>query len=180
MNARSKKLLKEIVKAHQDREKIYCDGSAKELMDEGFIQVNTNDVDPTDEEAFACYPTEAGLLEVGAAVETESDSEFGIDNDVPMPKIMKKSSNKYPFDALQEIEKDSFHVPVTEKMPEPHKSIASAVSAANKRYIIDTGKVTEDAEGNEIPVMKVQRKFAVRRVDKSDPRGPGARVYRVK
>lgn len=82
-----------------------------------------------------------------------------IDDGIPVPTVRRGSNgSRYPFDALAVGQ--SFHVPVSESKPNPAKSLASTVSAATKR-----------SEG--------AKKFIVRAVDQSDPKGPGARVFRV-
>ena len=84
---------------------------------------------------------------------------FEIDDNVPVPTVRRASGGSiYPFDALAVGQ--SFHVPVSEGKPNPAKSLASTVSAATKR-------------------SNGAKKFIVRSVDASDPKGPGARIFRV-
>ncbi len=84
---------------------------------------------------------------------------------------------QYPFDAL-EVNK-SFHIPATEKRPNPAKSLASTVSAATKKYAEDTGQTKQSVKGNTLPVLKNTRVFTIKAVGAEDPRGPGARVVRT-
>lgn len=152
---------------------------------------------------------------VATAQENSNETpKFAISADVPMPAKAPRSSNlrpmqsKYPYDQLVAVGY-SFHVPATEDNPEPHKTMASNVGAANRRYekpvldehgqpVMETVKkkrVVKDGLGNKVkddkgklvyetyeenqPKTRPDRKFAARRVDKSDPLGPGVRVYRV-
>lgn len=89
---------------------------------------------------------------------------------------------QYPFETM-EIG-DTFFVPVSEKHPDPVKTLGSTVSSANMRYAEDTGekrevnrakrgegnKAVKDAAGNKImekvmvPVYKYTRKFSIRGV----------------
>jgi len=118
-------------------------------------------------------------------------------------------SGGYPFDELELPEGaqygDSFHVAPTAKMPDPAASLASTVSGARAKYAEETGETkvvkkpvyqmeadgvtfSKDGEGKRIktgdkdvtvPVMRLTRDFIVRPVDASDPKGVGARVWRV-
>lgn len=103
----------------------------------------------------------------------------------------------------------SFHVAKTASNPEPWKSMASNVSAANKRSevaVLDANgqpvletvekkalvkgadkKPVLDSEGNKQytvttetrQAMKATKKFIARRVNAQDPNGEGVRVFRV-
>lgn len=134
---------------------------------------------------------------VAAAVAPAAAPSFEIDDDIPMPsgKRTRVGGSKYPFDAL-EVGK-SFHVPVSADDKNPAKTLASTVATANLRYATPkldaegkpvmregikrhkdeaTGKVTTTREM--VPEMNFSRKFVVRAVDTTDPRGAGARVWR--
>ncbi len=89
---------------------------------------------------------------------------------------------KYPFDKLEVGA--SFFVPVSEKLPDPVKTLGSTVSSANMRYASETGETKEvtrakrdgrkaalDSNGQKImetkqvPVYKFARKFSIRGVE---------------
>jgi hypothetical protein len=90
---------------------------------------------------------------------------------------------KYPFDKLEVG--GSFFVPISEKLPNPVKTLGSTVSSANMRYAKETGETKEverakrgvknklvlDANGNKIiekkivPVYSFERKFEIRGVE---------------
>lgn len=90
-------------------------------------------------------------------------SNFAIDDGITMPPSRGgRNRSVYPFDALTVGQ--SFHVPASEAKPNPAKSLASTVSSANKRNAKDGGN---------------KSKFEVRSVDANDPRGAGARVWRI-
>lgn len=96
---------------------------------------------------------------------------------------------QYPFDALEIGQ--TFFVPVSEKHPDPVKTLGSTVSSANMRYAEDTGekrevnrakrgegnKAVKDAAGNKVmekvtvPVYKYTRKFSIRGVVKGETYG---------
>jgi hypothetical protein len=105
-------------------------------------------------------PEEAGTYEVGQA----APSRFELESNIPLPKSRRRvQTMKYPFDVMEVGQ--SFHVAPTEKNPSPSKSLASTVSSAKNRY--------KDSAGNPT------RNFVIRTVDSSDPKGPGARVFRL-
>ena len=164
LTEKSMELLTEIVTQNGLGQKVYCDKRAQPLVEAGLIAVDMNDQNPNDELEFACVPTEEGLKIVGVESPKQMDL-FEIDKNVPMPKVVRRTSTKYPFDKLVEIETDSFHIPQTDDNKDPVKRVASAVNAASKRYLKEDGRF---------------KKFAVRRVGEDDPKGPGCRVYRVK
>jgi len=98
-----------------------------------------------------------------APTATAPTSAFAIDDGITMPPSRGgRNRGVYPFDQLTVGQ--SFHVPASEAKPNPAKSLASTVSSANKR----NGK--EGGSG---------AKYEVRSVDASDPRGAGARVWRI-
>ncbi len=139
--------------------------------------------------------------------EMSIQSEVKIDNDVPVPKMKRvapksKRKSRYPFDDLQVGQ--SFHLPATEKQPEPWKTVARFLTAANtkskvpvephemvkvtkKRIVLDEngeklkekGKlVYEKYQTEELKTVQT-KKFICRRVGADDPAGEGARVFRV-
>lgn len=158
---------------------------------------------------------------VGVDEDGDKKIDFEIDTAVPMPKIDRGANlanfqreSKYPFDSLGEPGKDpntgqpiyaSFHVPATEQNAAPWKSLASTVSAQNKKYqqeavpqemvVVKKRQLRKDAQGNAVldgngkkqyDTVQVQetkkvatRKFACRRVGSDDPRGVGCRVFRT-
>ena len=142
--------------------------------------------------------------------QSAKSSKFSIDSGVAIRKIsrsgntnLKPRESEYPFNAMEIGQ--SFHVPVTADDAEPHKRMASNVSAANTRFekevvpqeiiTVTRKRVTKDENGNVIigqdgkkvyekyqeskPRTEETRKFIARRVDQSDPQGPGVRVFRV-
>lgn len=93
---------------------------------------------------------------------------------IPMKRRKTKPDSVVNFDEL-EVDGFSTHIPATPEKPEPHRHYGSTVSAARKRYAVQTGV---DSEGN--PVVEYTREFMIWPVDANDPRGPGARVARVR
>ncbi|AMW36187.1 hypothetical protein [Xanthomonas phage XAJ2] len=94
-------------------------------------------------------------------------------------------SSLYPFEQLEVGQ--SFFVPATAEKPEPAKSLASVVSAANKRTGVETGETKQTRNGNTIPVIEFTKHFVVRARSAADESREGlkggtdgARVYRIK
>lgn len=211
-----------------------------ELASLGYIGVDANQRSPLNNNAFRVMITEAGVnalnssapaapafptmmappsipvapvAPVAAPAAPKVKPTFSIASNIPVPTIQRGSGlvpreTIYPFNEL-EINQ-SFHVPATEENPTPHKTMASNVSAANKRSEVDyldptTGQpvpvqvtkktLQKDAEGNAIKDASgkkvytqstivenkkvATKKFVARRVDATDPNGPGVRVFRV-
>lgn len=93
--------------------------------------------------------SQLGINSKGNSMDTNTKAKFAVSD--YCPPVEKKargarSGSMYPFDALNVGQ--SFHVPATAKMPDPVKSVSSAVVVANRRFSV--GAV--DANGN--PVME--------------------------
>lgn len=179
--------------------------------DPKLIEVNIEQLDSSGNAAVRL--TEAGIAMVtnGAGVakasETKSSLYAVISNAVLPPS---KRGNKgggaptqYPFDSLEIGQ--SFFVPVSEKHPDPVKTLGSTVSSANMRFAVATGetktvtrakrgeknRAVKDAAGNKVmetvtvPVHKMTRRFAIRAVKKGETYGTwtaeanGALIARV-
>lgn len=153
--------------------------------------------------ALAALNTPAG--EAPTSAPSAASSAFVIEDAVPLPGAKRggRGNTIYPFDALNVGQ--SFHVATTAENPTPAKSLASTVSSATARYAVEVagqtevvtlpvyqtdaaGKKVKDANGNWIktgtrqetrPKMQETRKFTLRAVDASDPKGAGARVWRT-
>jgi hypothetical protein len=142
------------------------------LAKEGLVETNP---EIRDGDKLAVRVTEKGLTlntenqGAGGAGNTGgtpavSTSTFAIDDAIPVPAASNRGGrggNVYPFDTLNVGQ--SFHVPASEKKPNPAKSLASTVSSATKRFKDKTPA----------------RTFRVAAVDANDPRGVGARVWRT-
>ena len=156
-------------------------------------------------------PEGAAIVE-SVVVEPVATSGIEIDADVAIPTSFTKRgggtrTSKYPFGSLEVGQ--SFHVAVSEDMPDPVKGMSSAVSQARHRYsepvlddaglpstelvkaktflVDENGKrVKEDGHyivtGEttiERVITKQTRDFKIWPVDASDKRGAGARIGRV-
>lgn len=94
----------------------------------------------------------------------------------------------YPFDELTPPNADGtpteggvIFVPATDKMPEPHKSLSSTVSAANRRYAREVGTEEYKAKNGETKtraVLEYDRKFKV--IAGENNGVPGAWLGRIK
>jgi len=157
----------------------------KPLLAQGLISVDVNDVVDNLAAATLTDKGKAGMpvANSGAA---PGPSSFAIITNAVLP-VSKRGAgrvagpSKYPFDSL--LTGGSFFVAASAEMPDLLKSMNSAVSNANNKYRVDTGKtemVTKtkregkkaalDAAGNkikesvEVKVYEYTRKFAVRSV----------------
>lgn len=164
--------------------------------DPPLIEVNTNDV--VDGNA-ACRLTEAGQKLVTAPKAAKVDagdakaSPYAIITTAVLPPSKRGGKGggaptQYPFDDLAVGQ--TFFVPVSEKHPDPVKTLGSTVSSANLRYAVETGEKrtvnrAKRGEGNkavmvdgkkvmetkEVPVYKYERKFSIRAVVKGQTYG---------
>lgn len=131
---------------------------------------------------------------------------YDIDDGVPMPTgtVRRGREGGYPFDKLEIGQ--SFHVAKTAENPDPAARLASSVSGARVKYSEEIPGETEtvtvktykrgpdgkgyakDADGKRIvesettetrPKTKLTRDFVCKSVGADDPKGEGARVWRV-
>ncbi len=159
----------------------------KPLLDMGLITVDVNDVvgdlakATLTQKAIDSMPKQTSVT-AGAA----TPSNFAIITNATPPESKRGAGrvagpSKYPFDDLPTG--GSFFVAVSAETPEPIKSMNSAVSNANNKHRVDTGKTEQvertkrdgkkaavDAAGNKIketvtvPIYEYPRKFIVRGV----------------
>lgn len=144
------------------------EAEAAKLVKDGLVETNA---EIRDGDKIAARATTKGI-EVNTENSGDNNSggntsattsNFAIDDGITMPPSRGgRNRSVYPFDALTVGQ--SFHVPASEAKPNPAKSLASTVSSANKRNAKDGGN---------------KSKFEVRSVDATDPRGAGARVWRI-
>lgn len=156
------------------------------------IDVNPAMVDPNDPAKFAAKVTDAGQAMLNAPQAQGNAapvaSQFGIIKGAVLPEAKKRfggggAPTVYPFETM-EIG-DSFFVPVSEKHPDPLKTLGSTVSSINHKYSTETGetrtkkvakrgddkKPVLDADGNKVMVdtvvklRKPERKFTIRAVE---------------
>ena len=140
---------------------------------------------PALEDKLAVKLTDEGLkyLIDNKPIPTDNATDYQIESGFEIPPVKRKpnsKSEKYPFSAM-EVDQ-SFHVPVSEKCPNPGKSLQTAVSAATTRYKVEDpeGGNTKNRKGEKIPLLIKTREFSLRTVGNDDPKGPGARIYRIK
>lgn len=164
------------------------------------IDINMTMIDPNDVSKVAARVTEAGAKMVAEANATaakanepkkervDNSDQFAILNGAVLPPSRKGNFGggapiKYPFERMEIGQ--SFFVPVSEKLPDPVKTLGSTVSSANMRYAKETGQTKQvervkrgtdrkgmvDAAGNKIketvtvPVYSFERKFSLRGVE---------------
>lgn len=204
----------------------------QELHANGLITVDPNATDPTNSMKFLVKITEAGVNTLAQQQPTAPSpfaptpvvpsvpmtptvapaaSKYAIADNIPIPAIvragnagnLKPRTSSYPFELLQVGQ--SFHVPATAEDAEPHKKMASNVSAANKRsevpvspaemVVVKHKRKVKDAAGNVVkgpdgkdqvetyettePKMVATKKFVARQVNATDPNGAGVRVFRT-
>lgn len=176
---------------------------AEKLRNAGLILIHETLKDSKGNPAVKLTDAGASLANNGANMaktETASTGEanvqnFVIDSDIAMPERRAGGirASRYPFDALQPGQ--SFHIPATDKVPNPAKKYSSIASSANRRY---GTAVVDPATGQPVMVTRTRkmrdgtqkttqgkklafsRTFSIRPAGADDPRGPGARVFRVK
>ncbi len=95
------------------------------------------------------------------------------DKDVVAPKPRGNIRNPIRFlisQALDQLPIDqSYHIPATKEVPEPHKIFYDMIATENTKFV----KKAMDGEKGEI------KHFVLKAVDASDKRGVGARLFRV-
>lgn len=172
-----------IANATKETGGIYAPKEATErLLENDLVEINEELVNEAGH--YMTRATEKGLAKMSDNVETAEAVEeateetavaeapvekvketFEIEDNIPLPTVKRgggKGVEKYPFDKLEIGQ--SFHVPATEDRPNPGKTLASTVSSAKNRYKVE-GQLT--------------RIFVLRTVGEDDPKGAGARVFRV-
>lgn len=157
----------------------------------GLIAVDLNQCAPMNSAAYLAQLTATGQQWLAnQAVAVPAQTSFEIDSNVPFTaakrgKAAGKTASIYPFDRLEIGQ--SFHVCPSASMVEPHKDMVGATSAANKRWSKKTDQFELNADGSQKltkkgkPVVKmlVERKFVCRKAGADDPKGPGARIFRI-
>ena len=168
------------------------------------IEVNMGASNPEDASRVAVRLSEAGAAYLTAKANPVNEpaktvtgpSQFVVISGAVLPPSKRGTGLRgggapkiYPFDDLEVGQ--SFFVPVSEKHPDPVKTLGSTVSSANMRFAIETGemktverskrgkgnKLELDANGNkiiekkEVPVYKFTRKFEIRGVEKGKQYG---------
>ncbi len=178
-----------------------------EAVAAGFATVNTAVVEGDTAAVSLTDAGKAELAKVEAPAKVKpvaAKATFDIDDAVAMPAgaVRKSRESGYPFDKLAVGQ--SFHVAATDATPDPVTKLQSSVSGARTKYSEKTGE-TETVtvktyernadgkgfvklDGKRVVVgestvtrdkLKVTRDFTVKAVDATDPRGPGARVWRT-
>lgn len=215
-------LLAKIVSATQSGGFLYvADFDSGPLVSGGFAEVNEGMADGEGKKATRATPAgialapatpTAGLAETAASAPANNDlPKVKIRTGLVMPEKKRAGRGreaKYAFASLTEVG-HGFHVPATEAMPQPWRTLQSTVSAANMKYAVEKkdasgnvimeqktvslaqrdgqGKVITDAQGKIIrrrtlrsrPVYEHTRRFAVYQAPDGDPDGPGAIIQRI-
>lgn len=128
------------------------DDTSKELLTNGFIAVDTDDVVDGAATAVLTEAGEAYVKDNKPAEAAAPKTKIGIDTNIPMPEFTRRSPGEstYPFDKLEVGH--SFHVPKTAANPDPLTRLSSSISGARLRY----SPVLTDAEGK--PIMETVEK----------------------
>lgn len=189
LSAKEKAKLGKVVEATKSATGFIVSTAAdmKTLVDAGFVAAN-----PSDATQFKA--TDAGLTAMGvpagstAPPPVKTPSPFKIVKGIALPpskrRVGETAGSQYPFDDLEIPEGaewgDSFHVAKTEKMPDPAKSLASSVTAANMRFSKPEAGQHKTRKGTMKDNYQFTRMFQIREVGADDPEGPGARIWRTK
>lgn len=170
-----------IVAATQQNSFVYTSVEAhKEAREAGLVEVN--DSMKNDAGELATRATQKGIDSMSqnsgtpaAEAAPSSKPTYAIEDGVALAPVTGRGrggGETYPFDALKVGQ--SFFVPNTADKPEVHKSLASTVSSATKRYAEEIeGQTRKDRKGNTVPALKFNRKFVLRKVE------GGARIWRT-
>lgn len=168
-----------------------------ELVNAGFIEINMQMGDgqgnfaarATDAgKAFLANPATSGMNTQAAGASapvTPNRPTFERATLTTLPKLPDRKPSgvdgveKYPFSELRPVtngQYDGVFVAPTEKMPDPAKSLISAVSAANRRFATVTGNKTT-AKGKVVQTYDKTREFKV--YPSEDANKPGAWIIRI-
>lgn len=176
----------------------------KQFIAEGLVEINDTIKDENGNVAVRLISKSEGTEKMTEAVISAASSAFVIEDGISIPSGTRRGRTQavYPFDALGVGQ--SFFVPNDDEKPNAAKSLASTVSSATARYMVEAkdesgNVVTEtvtvktyetDEFGKRVkrdghyvevgvetvtrPVLTETRKFVVRAVD------GGARIWRTK
>jgi hypothetical protein len=171
-----------------------------DLINSGYASVDTS---VTDGNTAKVTLTDAGRAALASS--GNSATSFEIEDNIPIPTSTARRGRTggYPFENLNEGQ--SFHVPVKEgeEPADVAARLQSSVSGARARFSEETGesetvqrkvyqkdaagefvkvdgkRVVESTEDVTRPKTRLTRDFTVKPVGADDPKGPGARVWRV-
>lgn len=154
---------------------------ATRATESGFNKMNEEQPEQATQGSMFDSTPDEGQDEGQDTPEPAKAGNFELESGIAPPKVRRsgRGGTAYPFDQMEVGH--SFHVPATEKRPEPAKALASTVSGATARYRIpaEDGATKLNRSGDTVPVMVDTRKFIIRAVGDEDPKGEGARVFRV-
>jgi hypothetical protein len=185
------------------------DGGLMLTQEEGLDLINngyaTVDTGVTDGNTAKVTLTDAGRAALASS--GNSSTSYEIEDNIPIPTSTARRGRTggYPFENLNVGQ--SFHVAAKEgeEPADVAARLQSSVSGARARFAEETGETetvtqktykrsedgksfAKDAEGRRIveseqqvqrPVTRLTRDFTVKPVGADDPKGPGARVWRV-
>jgi hypothetical protein len=185
---------------------IESDSDANELASAGLIELNTgltdgnkvaarataagNDMANTapgfengSNAATSPFPTTATAPQTQPQAEAKPTFErvrMALPAEAPRKPSAISTEEKYPFSELAPLAADGsadmFFVAPTAKIPDPAKSLVSAVSAANRRFAIAIGK-TVNKSGKERTKYEFVRKFQI--YPSTDANKPGVWIART-
>ncbi len=176
---------------------------AEVLLMAELININLHEPDPVDNSKVAVRitPTGAALLTANQngkngtnqnPVNEVKKTMFEVFESVELPPVKRGGGGngaptKYPFDQL--VVGGGFFVPVTDKMPNPLKTLGSVISNAQHRYATQTGEKTVERskrgkknklvldenghkimEAKTVPIYEFTRKFTIRAVVSGETR----------
>lgn len=194
LNAKDKERLQRAVEGNVSSQQYIYGTKAeyKALADAGLVLFNDTIKDGN---RVAVKASDAGIAAFNAAAGGGTSTQnpagvvattaaFKITKGIELPAIRRRvgeaTGSRYPFDTMEVG--DSFHVPKSEDMPNPAKSLASSVTAANRRFSTKAEGTHKTPKGNEIQNYTYVRNYTIRAVTKAngDPDGDGARIWRTK
>lgn len=129
-----------------------------------------------------------GAASSAPAAPAAAKQTFNIESGIEAPAIERGFGNSagrvetYPFSQLEVGQ--SFHIVATADAPEPWRSLASAVSSANRRFAVKTNQTKMSRPGKDgspaklIPVYQNTKVFTIRHMKNADGID-GARIFRM-
>jgi hypothetical protein len=178
-----KKLHQHIVKETQDKGFLAIKNeTAETLKNDGFVETNPEVSVPqghiaaraTQKLIDSLLPA-GGASQENATVATNETAKFSITRNDTLPPAAPRGGfargSQYPFEQLGIG--DSFFVPKTDAMPNPARTLSSAVTAAMKRAGKIVGSKAGKKDGTTVDVYEYSKQFVVRPVD------GGAKVFRI-
>ena len=187
LSSENELLLRSIVTATSNNSHVFTSKEQQAAL-VGYIEVNAGSTDKQGNQATRANAAGVNYSSTSTSTSTVP-TDFEIEDGISISPIKRgaiKGASKYPFDDLKVGQ--SFHIPSTSEKPNPEKTMASVVTNKNKSFSKpDPSGATKvinvvtkrGKEAKTVPVLVYERRFACRKVDATDAKGSGARIWRT-